>query len=153
MSAGQVNAGEGTTVKSSVLVSVPSGVVTEILAVMMLRLQSGQAGSSGGHRMPAGTVAVICVLETTVNAVAATRATPLNFTEVVPVKLSPLMVTMLPTAPLVGVKLLIVGGLITVKSSVLVSLASGVDTEIFPVVAPTGTTAEIELEETSGELA
>src|SRR5947209_19196631 len=48
---------------------------------------------------------------------------------------------------------LIVGDGVTVKSSVLVSPASGVATEIFPVVAPTGTTAVIEAEETTVKLA
>src|SRR5437667_990090 len=40
--------------------------------------------------------------------------TPLNVTTVAPVKFVPLIVTMVPTGPLVGVKLVIVGAFITV---------------------------------------
>jgi len=62
MSAGQVSVGDGTTVKSSVLVPVPSSVVTEILPVVAV----------------AGTTARICVVESTVN----DAETELNFTSV-----------------------------------------------------------------------
>ncbi len=54
---------------------------------------------------PAGTVAVICVLLTTVN-VAETLP---NFTESTPVKFVPVSVTLAPTMPLVGFRLVIVG--------------------------------------------
>ena len=40
--------------------------------------------------------------------------TPLNVTVVAPVKFVPLIVTLVPTGPLVGVKLVIVGALTTV---------------------------------------
>ena len=40
--------------------------------------------------------------------------TPLNRTAVAPVNFVPLIVTIVPTGPLVGVKLVIVGGLATV---------------------------------------
>src|SRR5215813_2379492 len=53
------------------------------------------------------------------------------------------MVTSAPTAPLVGEKLEIVGGLITVKSPVLMPVPAGFVTEIFPVVAAEGTVAVI----------
>ena len=66
---------------------------------------------------------------------------PLNATAVVPVKLVPLMVTLVPTGPLVGVKSVIVGGLITVKLLALVAVPPGVVTLIVPVVAPVGTVA------------
>src|SRR4051812_14786249 len=56
--------------------------------------------------LPEGTVAVIWMLELTVNAVA---AVPLNCTPVAPVKLVPLMVTLVPTGPDAGVKPVIVG--------------------------------------------
>ena len=66
---------------------------------------------------------------------------PLKATLVAPVKLVPLMVTLVPTGPLAGVKLLIVGGLITVKLPALVVVPPGVVTLIVPVVAPVGTVA------------
>ena len=66
---------------------------------------------------------------------------PLKATPVVPVKFVPLMVTPVPTGPLAGVKLVIVGGLITVKLPALVAVPPGVVTLIVPVVAPEGTVA------------
>src|SRR5437879_11659594 len=60
---------------------------------------------------PAGTVACITVAEFTVKL----ALTPLNRTAVAVVKLVPLMVTLVPTDPLVGAKLVIVGRLIMVK--------------------------------------
>ena len=55
---------------------------------------------------PAGTVAVICVLLTIVKV----AETPLaNFTESIPVKFVPVMVTLAPTIPLVGLMPVIVG--------------------------------------------
>ena len=67
--------------------------------------------------------------------------TPLNLTAVAPVKFVPLIVTLVPTGPLVGVKLVIVGGLTTVKLLALVAVPPGVVTLIGPVVAPAGTVA------------
>ena len=81
------------TVKLVVLVAVPPGVVTR----------------SGPVVAPVGTVAWIAVPEVTVKL----ALTPLNATAVAPVKLVPLIVTFVPTGPLVGVKLVIVGGLLT----------------------------------------
>ena len=66
---------------------------------------------------------------------------PLNVTDVAPVKLVPLIVTLVPTGPLVGVKLVIVGGLTTVNALVLVAVPPGVVTLSGPVVAPVGTVA------------
>ena len=66
---------------------------------------------------------------------------PLKATTVVPVKLVPLMVTLVPTGPLAGVKPVIVGGLITVKLLALAAVPPGVVTLIGPVVAPAGTVA------------
>ena len=66
---------------------------------------------------------------------------PLNVTPVAPVKLVPLIVTLVPTGPLVGVKPVIVGGLITVKLLALVAVPPGVLTLIVPVVALVGTVA------------
>ena len=68
--------------------------------------------------------------------------TPLNRTAVAPVKLVPLIVTLVPTGPLVGVKLVIVGGpAVTVKALALVAVPPEVVTLIGPVVAPAGTVA------------
>ena len=78
------------TVKVPEEVAVPTGVVTEIAPEMAA----------------AGTVAVICVALFTVNVVA---EMPLNLTAVAPVKFVPVIVTPVPTGPLVGAKLVIVG--------------------------------------------
>ena len=67
--------------------------------------------------------------------------TLLNATAEVPVKLVPLMDTLVPTGPLAGVKLVIVGGLITVKLLALVAVPPGVVTLMVPVVAPVGIVA------------
>ena len=69
----------------------------------------------------------------------------MKVTAVAPVKLVPLIVTVVPTAPLVGAKLLSVGGGITVKVLLLVAVPPGVVTLIGPVVAPLGTVAEIDV--------
>jgi len=69
--------------------------------------------------------------------------TVLNVTAVAPVKFVPLIVTLVPTGPLVGVKLPIVGGALatTVKLFTLVAVPTGVVTLSGPVVAPAGTVA------------
>jgi hypothetical protein len=104
-------------------VAVPPGVVTVIFPVVAL----------------AGTVAVILTSVLTVNE----AAVPLNFTDVVPVRFVPLIVTLVPTAPLAGVKLVIVGVKFTVKLVALVAVPAEVVTPIGPVVAPEGTVALI----------
>ena len=112
----------GATVKLVALVTVPAGVVT--LSVPLVAL--------------AGTVALICVPE--LDWIAASN--PLSLTEVAPVRAVPVIVTVAPTAPLLGVKLAMVG--LTVKFPVLVAgPPAGVVTAIFPVVAPPGTVAVI----------
>ena len=59
-------------------------------------------------------------------------------------KFVPLIVTVEPGAPLVGVKLLIVGPAgVTVKLELLVPVPRGVTTWIAPVPAPEDTTAVI----------
>jgi hypothetical protein len=78
------------TAKSPALVAVPSGVVTLIFPLVA----------------PEGTVALICVLEATLKA----ADVPLKRTLVVPVKLLPVIVTDVPTGPMVGVNEVIVGG-------------------------------------------
>ena len=62
---------------------------------------------------------------------------PLNWTDDAPVKFVPLIVTAAPTAPLVGVKLAIVGA--GVKFDALVAVPPAVVTLSGPVVAPAGT--------------
>ncbi len=57
----------------------------------------------------------------------------LNFTSVAPVKLVPVMITEVPTGPLIGTKDVIVGAgtVVTVKFPALVAVPSGVVTLIF----------------------
>ena len=64
--------------------------------------------------------------------------TPLNRTAVAPLKSLPLMLTRAPTGPIVGVKLVIVGGFITMKLLPLLAVPPGVVTLIAPVVALAG---------------
>jgi len=87
------------TVKLLALVPVPLGVVTLTRPDMA----------------PTGTVAWMAVSDVTVKV----AATPLNVTAVVPVKLAPLIVTLLPISPLAGVKLEIAGGLRRMVTDVL----------------------------------
>src|SRR3989442_337907 len=119
--------GGGMTVKLPALLAVPPGVVT----------------LSGPVVAPDGTVAVMVVAEFTVKL----ALVPLNRTAEAPVKLVPLMVTLVPTGPLAGVKLVTVGGLTTVKLPALLAVPPGVVTLIGPVVAPLGTVAAIEVDE------
>ena len=64
---------------------------------------------------------------------------PLNRTAVTPVKFVPVIVTAAPTRPLVGVKLVIVGGTSTVKLLALVAVPPAVVTLSGPFVAAAGT--------------
>src|SRR5213594_768399 len=111
------------TVKLEALAAVPPGVVTLIVPVVA----------------PVGTVAVICVAELTVNV----AVVPLNFTAVAPVKAVPVIVTLAPTTPVVGEKLVMAGGGITVKLLALVAVPPAVVTLMVPVAAPLGTVAVI----------
>src|ERR1051325_7810141 len=77
------------TLNDDALFAVPPAVVTEIVPV----------------DEQFGTVAVICVELLTVNE----ADWPLNFTLVAPVKLEPVMVTLVPTPPLAGEKPEMVG--------------------------------------------
>jgi hypothetical protein len=88
---------------------------------------------------PAGTTALIRVDDLTVKL----AVTPLNLTEVTPMKFDPVIFTVLPTKPLVGAKLVIVGGPTTVKLVALVAVPPGAVTAIGPDVAPAGTVAVI----------
>ena len=89
---------------------------------------------------PVGTRAVTFTLLTNVNA----AAVPLNFTEFTPVKFVPWMVTVVPTCPLAGLKLVMVGvppPPVKLKFVALVAVPAGVERVTLPVVAPVGTTA------------
>ncbi len=66
---------------------------------------------------------------------------PLNCTALAPVKFAPLMVTVVPTPPLAGEKLLIVGAGMTVKLLPLLAVPPAVVMLIDPLVAPAGTVA------------
>src|SRR5207237_1104493 len=122
-----------TTVNELALVAVPPGVVT----------------LTGPVVAPAGTVARIAVSEVTVKV----APTPLNDTDVAPVKLVPLMVTLVPTGPLPGEKLAIVGGFSTANALALVAVPPGVVTLSGPVVAPAGTVARIAVLEVTVKVA
>jgi hypothetical protein len=109
------------------LVAVPPGLDTRIRPVVA----------------PLGTVAVIRVALFTVK----DAATLLNVTEVAPVKFDPLILTDVPTRPLVGLNEVIVGPpeLVTLKLLELVAVPWGVVTRIRPSVAPFGTCAVMRL--------
>ena len=108
------------TVNVAELDAVPPAVVMAIFPVMA----------------PVGTVAVTCVLEFTVKLVA---FTPPKVTLVVWARLFPMMTTEVPTGPLVGLKLEIVG--VTRNFVLLVRVPDGVVTCTKPVRAPVGTIA------------
>jgi hypothetical protein len=92
---------------------------------------------------PTGMVAVIFVEEfTTKDAV-----TLLNLTPVAPVKLVPVIVTVVPTCPEVGENEVIVGAATTVKLVELVAVPFRLVTEMGPEVAPGGTVAVICVDE------
>src|SRR5258708_4923757 len=116
--------GAGITVKLAALTPEPLVLVTLIGPVVA----------------PAGTVAVICDEEFTTGPA---EGAPLKATAVTLTKLAPVMTTLLPIPPLLGLKPLITGIVVTVKSEALWDVRLGVVTEIFPVVAPEGTVAVI----------
>jgi len=117
--------GAGTmTLKLAAEAALPFGVVTEILPVVAVP----------------GTVAEICVSLFTMNP---GSPAPLNWTTVAPVKLVPVTVTAVPAAPLVGLKLVIVGWLDIVKLVLEPALPTGVHIRTLPLVVPAATTAVI----------
>jgi len=119
----EVMLGATVTVKLVELVAVPPGVVTLIVPVVA----------------PVGTEVVICVSEFTVNC----ADVPWKATAVAPVKCEPVMVTAVPTGPLVGENEVMPGPTVTVKLVELVAVPRGVVTLIVPVAAPFGTEVEI----------
>src|SRR5438093_6263234 len=114
------------TVKLLALVAVPPGVVT----------------LSGPVVAPLGTVAEIEVEEVAVKL----ALVPLNRTAEAPVKFVPVIVTGVPTGPLVGAKLVIVGAGVTVAVFVLVAAPQGEARLCGPVAASLGTVAASEVE-------
>ncbi len=110
------------TVKFVAETAVPPGVVTEIFPEVA----------------PAGTLVTMLVPLLT----AKVEDTPLNFTEVAPVKFVPVRLTVIPTAPLAGAKPEIVGaggGAVTVKLVAEEAVPPGVVMAMGPVAAPAGT--------------
>jgi hypothetical protein len=126
----------GVTVKLVALVAVPPASTTVIGPVVA----------------PVGTVAVICVAELVTGA---TAAIPLNFTDVTVTKPVPVMTTLVPTGPLVGVNdVMLVAAAPTVKLVALVAVPPESTTVIGPVVAPVGTIAVMDVAElVTGETA
>lgn len=125
------------TVNVAELVPVPpSGVVTLTLPVVA----------------PVGTFTVILVSLFTVKVEV---LVVLKVTKFAPVKLLPVIVTAVPTAPCVGLKLLTTGGsgadVVTVNGAVAVP--AGVVTVTLPVLAPLGTVVEISVSETTVKVA
>ena len=121
----------GVTVNVPELVVLPPGVVIPIFPVFA----------------PLGTVAVTCVSEFTVNG----AATPPKVTFVVWLRLTPVIVTGVPTGPLVGLKLVICG--MTRNFFRLDNLPPGVVTVTTPVFAPAGTVAVKYVSDTTWKLA
>jgi len=126
--------GEGRISKFETLVTVTPLVVTVI----------------GPSIAPEGTVAVILVAEFSV----AVAVRPLkNWTVAGARKLVPVMLTVAPTAPLAGVKLLSVGVGRTSKFELLVTVTPLEVTDIGPSIAPAGTVAVILVAELNVALA
>jgi len=128
-----VNVGYGSTVKVALLLAVPPGVVTLIFPVVA----------------PAGTTAWISLSDFTRKEL---EGTPLKATVVAPLKTFPLMTTVIPTFPLVGVNESICGGLRKVKLLELAAVPAGVVTLIVPLLVA-GTNAVISVSEITEELA
>lgn len=138
-----------------VLPAVPLVGLTEMLGlpetlklVLLVAVYPPEETAIGPLSAPVGTVAVICVDESTVNEVAETPPKETLVTQpLLPLmKLVPVIVTeVVPAVPLVGEKLAIVGALVTVKLALLLPVPFPVTTLTDPVVAPEGTVAVIRL--------
>lgn len=118
--------GEGITIKFVALVTVTPFTVTVIFPKID----------------PTGTIAVMLVEVDPLT----TAVTSLNFTtfsEGVVLKLIPVIITVAPGAPLIGLKSVMAGAGMTVKSELLVMVILFNVKEIFPVVAPEGTVVVI----------
>jgi hypothetical protein len=129
-------AGVAVTVKLVELVPVPCEVVTLIGPVLV----------------PVGTLAVICVSESTVKL----ALNPLNATLQAPVKRLPVIVTVARCGPLVGLKELMVGAPVVTTEKELPPLQptpKAVVAQMTPVVAPWGTLVVICVSETTVKFA
>jgi hypothetical protein len=119
------------------LVPVPPGVVTVMRPVVA----------------PVGTRALIRVLDGTLN----DALTPLNLTDVAPVKFAPAIATDEPTRPETGVNDEMIGAFavlaVTVKLDELVAVPPAVVTLIGPVDAPAATAAVIDVADLTVKLA
>jgi hypothetical protein len=115
--------GAGNTVKLDELVIVTPLVITEI----------------GPSKAPAGTMVVILLAFEAVTF----ATTPLNDTKGEPLKFVPEIITVAPTAPLTGLKPVMVGVGRTVKPEELETVTPLTFTEIKPVVAPPGTVVDM----------
>src|SRR5438552_91778 len=113
------------------------GALTTVNELELVAVPPGAVTLSVPEVAPAGTVARMVVSEVTVKV----ALVPLNATVVAPVKLVPLMVTLVPTGPLVGEKLVIVGGLTTVNEPALVAGPPAGLTPSHPDIAHAGTVA------------
>ena len=122
----------GRTVKLVGLVAVPAVVITDIVPDVAAL----------------GTGALIELRDTIVKGDA---STPLNFTEVAPIKPLPPIYTCVPAVPEIGVKDVIIGR--TVKLVGLVAVPAVVVTDIEPVNAITGAVAVIEVSESTEKVA
>src|SRR5438445_137737 len=118
----------GKTVNDDVLVAVPACVVTDIGPLVAVT----------------GTVALMEFRDVIVKEDA---STPLNFTEVVPIKPLPLIYICVPGVPEVGVNDVIIGR--TVKLVALDAVPDGVVTDTLPVNAVADTVAVIEVSEST----
>ena len=99
---------------------------------------------------PTGTVAVICVAEFTAN----TRAdVPLKVNCVAPVRLVPVMTTVAPIGPVVGEKLVMMGGKPTKNGMAEVAVPVGAVMVMRPVVLPAATMAVSWVADTTVKLA
>ena len=115
------------TVKVAALVAVPPAVTTVKVPEVA----------------PAGSRLVIWLTLTTLKE----AGVPLSLTEVAPLKLLPVSVTVMPAAPLPGLKLLITGAGMTVNKVELTAVPAGVMTTSLPVGAAVGTTVRISVAE------
>ncbi len=118
----------GNTIKLAVLVPMPAALVALTFPVIA----------------PVGTFIFICVAETGV--IVPVLTVPdgaVNSTSVTLFKFEPLIVTVAPTAPMVGENDVMVGGLMTINMELLVDVPVGAVTLIVPVLAVAGTVAVI----------
>src|SRR6476661_4387077 len=120
------------------MVMVGAGITVKLVAEVPLAM--GLVTVMGPVMAPAGTVTVIWVPEFTVKLVV---LMPPNDTPLAPRKLVPVMTTVVPGEPLVGVKLVTVGGLPTTKLWAEVAVPPGTVTVMVPVVVPAPTVAVI----------